>query len=281
MLENINILNELKEAEAVILLQADNRNYYAVPEEYFTSLASGVMANIFITSLPLVNPYIVPETYFYNLPNIILEKVNSSLLQQQAISKKDIYSIPNGYFNSFADDVLKKIKKQDNNVQQELEEISPFLSNIPRGNIYSLPENYFEQLNPLPGGNQNIQPAGKVISLGNKKSKWVNYAAAACISMLLFGGGYFFLADNKDNPVTAPVTASSSMDIQEELEGLSDSEIEAYLKENGNMAVFTNVGMDDVQHQNIDIQTLINDLPDEEIQQYLNDDKQAKTEEGI
>ena len=166
-------------------------------------------------------------------------------------------------------------------MQQELEEISPLLAKLSKENIYSLPVNYFEELNPLPAENQNKQPAGKVISLGSKKHKWLNYAAAACISMFLLGGGYFFLSGNKDNPVTTPVAASSKMDIQKELDGLSDSEIEAYLKENGNMGVFTNVGMDDDQHQNIDIQTLINDLPDEEIQQYLNEDEQAKTEEGI
>ncbi len=167
-------------------------------------------------------------------------------------------------------------------MQQELEEISPLLSKISRENIYALPENYFEQLNPLAAGDQYNKPAaGKVIALGSKTRKWLNYAAAACITMVLFGGGYFFISGNKNEPVNAPVAASPKTDIQKELEGLSDSEIEAYLKENVNMGVFTNVGMDDEQHQNIDIQTLIDNIPDEEIQQYLNEDEPAKTEEGI
>ncbi len=160
-------------------------------------------------------------------------------------------------------------------------EISPLLSKISKENVYSLPENYFEQLNPLAGSIKQNQRAGKMISLGSKTRKWINYAAAACISMILFGGGYFYFSNSKNKPVNVPIAASSKMDIQKELEGLSDSEIEAYLKENGNMSVFTNVGMEDEQHQNIDIQTLINDIPDEEIQQYLNDDEPAKTEEGI
>ena len=282
MQENINILNELKEVGAVALIQADNRNYYTVPEGYFINLASGIIANIFIGSLPAGNLYTVPEGYFDNLPEIILEKINTSLLQQQNITQKNVYSIPDGYFNSFADNVLKKIKSHNSNdVQQELEEISPLLSKISKENIYSLPENYFEQLNPLTTGIQRNQYAGKVISLDSKTRKWLNYAAAACIIMILFGGGYFFISGSKNKSENAPVTASSKMDIQKELEGLSDSEIETYLKENGNMAVFTNVGMDDEQHQNIDIQTLINDIPDEEIQQYLNEDEPAKTEEGI
>ncbi len=74
MWENINILNELKEAGATTLMHADNRNYYAVPDGYFINLASGVMANIFIESVPSANPYIVPGAYFLNLPGIILEK---------------------------------------------------------------------------------------------------------------------------------------------------------------------------------------------------------------
>ena len=96
--KNINILNELKEIGAVTLLQADNRNYYAVPEDYFTNLAPDVLANIFITSMPSVNPYTVPELYFNNLPDIILERINISLLQQQGISKKNIYTIPERLF---------------------------------------------------------------------------------------------------------------------------------------------------------------------------------------
>ncbi len=111
MLENINILKELKEAGAIALIQADNKNYYAVPEGYFPNLVSGIMANIFIESLPSANPYIVPEDYFDNLPEVILERIDNSILQQQGITQKNTYSVPDGYFNSFADNVLKKNKK--------------------------------------------------------------------------------------------------------------------------------------------------------------------------
>ncbi len=280
MWENINILKELKEAGAIALTHADNNNYYSVPEDYFTNLSSSVMANIFVRSLPSANPYTVSETYFTDLPKIILEKIDTGFFQHN-VSRENVYSVPNGYFNSLAEKVLQKIKNQGSEVQQELEELSPLLSKVSKENVYTLPRDYFKQLNPLGANIQQQQPAGKVVSLGNKTRRWLNYAAAACISLVLLGDGYFFISGNKNKIESTPVATASKTDIQKELEELSDSEIEAYLNENGSMAVFTNVGMDDDQHQNIDIQTLIDNIPDEEIQQYLNKDEPAKTREGI
>ena len=56
---------------------------------------------------------------------------------------------------------LKNIKAKNNNVQQELEELSPLLSKIPKINVYTVPAEYFES-NPVLSKHE-MQPA-KVIS---------------------------------------------------------------------------------------------------------------------
>lgn len=285
MQANINILNELKEAGAATLLQANNGNCYSVPDDYFNNLSSLAMANIFISKLPAIVPYKTPENYFENLPDNILDKINTASLQLPNRRQQDVFTVPEGYFDGFANSVIDKIKAQ-NDVRQELEEISPLLNTISKDNVYSLPETYFEELNPLTQAAKN-KPSAKVVSMGSKSRRWINYAAAACISAVLFGSGYFLMSGDKTKPAQNTQQSSQSIaiaeraDMQQQLADLSDSEIESYLNENSKVAVFTSTGTDDyLRDQNTDIEILIKDIPDEDIRQYL-DANDLKKEEGI
>ena len=144
MVEKINILNELKEVAATTLVAVGNNNYYTVPEGYFTNLPNNILSHVFIKSLPVSNPYSVPKGYFENLPEIISDKL--SLSSFNGNEERKAFSVPEGYFNTLADNILKKIKEPVfESVQQELNEISPFLSSLPKTNVYSVPENYFQE----------------------------------------------------------------------------------------------------------------------------------------
>ena len=159
MQESINILNELRESGADVLMDIGNKSPYSVPEDYFDSLASQVLAAIFLKYLPSENPYSVPSGYFEHLPGIILEKVNLyKNLPLPASKEKHLYSVPQGFFDGFADTVLEKITSSAGiNVQEELEELSPLLSRIPKTNVYSVPDNYFEQINALSTVEENTR----------------------------------------------------------------------------------------------------------------------------
>jgi hypothetical protein len=283
MQTNINILNELREAGAATLIQANNKNYYSVPDDYFSNLSSHAIANVFVSQLPATTPYAAPENYFKNFSDIVLDKINAISLQLQG-RKGGVFAVPGGYFDEFANNVIERIKaEKKNNVRQELEEIAPLLNAISKVNVYSLPAKYFDELTPLSHARKN-EPSAKVISIGSKSHRWINYAAAACIGAVLFAGGYFFISGNNTKPVqpTQPVAATVKANIQQQLADISDSEIESYLNENSSMAVFTGVGADyQPQNQNTDIQILIKDIPDDEIQQYLNEGESLKKEEGI
>ncbi len=280
---NFNISDELRDLNAVFLLNADRKNLFFIPENYFTELPGLLRANIFLNSLPATNPFTVPEGFFENFPTLMLSKLKSddALVNVTGNKKELLYSIPENYFDNFANEVLKKIKQSEPvSVQQELEEISPFLSTIPRTNVYSVPENYFLNLN------SNVtaeQPPAKVISIGSKTRKWANYAAAACVAALLFGGSFLHFYKKGNTEVTPAVaSALSSEDLQKKISVLSDEEITNYLKTNSNLAVYSNTGTDEYQQQNLDIQNMLQNVPDEDIQQYLDQDPQSSsTEEGI
>ena len=56
------------------------------------------------------------------------------------------YTVPEGYFESFAQAVLNRIQVEKMDARQELESLSPLLSSISRQVPYELPENYFNEL---------------------------------------------------------------------------------------------------------------------------------------
>jgi len=273
MQDKINILIELKEAGANILTAADNKNYFSVPEGYFNNLADDILTQVFIQSLPVSNSYYIPENYFENFPDILLKK----LLVENNISltKEIAYTVPEGYFDNLAGNILKKIKSSSSNpVRQELEELSPLLSSISKANVYNVPENYFEQLEPINEIQKNSLPSAKVISIGSRARKWVNYAAAACIAAVLFGGGYVYFSGKIPAIKTSQTFPSlAKMDVQKEISSLSDDEINNYLKDNNNTAVYTNTN--DSDQQGLDVETLLQNVSDEEIQQYLSQDPES------
>jgi len=275
MRDKFNISDELKENGAVALLDTNNKNYFSVPDNYFDDLASDILVNIFIKSLPTESPFAVPALYFENLPDIILDKIHVKKNLFLSIEEKNLYAIPDGYFTGLADNILNKIKSFSNPVQQELEEISPLLGKIPKTNVYSVPDNYFEESSSLIAVTRS-SPHAKIISLGARTRKWINYAAVACIAAVLFGGAYFYFENHKNYPITS----FKDTDVQTQISLLSDDEIANYLQENNNIGIYTNMGEDDNQPQNLNIQNMLQNVSDEEIQQYLNENPEAAKEEG-
>src|SRR3982751_439152 len=59
----------------------------------------------------------------------------------------DPMAVPQGYFDGFASEMLKKVRTLD--VAEELAGLSPALSSIPRVATYSVPGQYFQSLDPM------------------------------------------------------------------------------------------------------------------------------------
>ncbi|MEP6682942.1 MAG: hypothetical protein ABJA35_06775 [Parafilimonas sp.] len=270
----INILNELKEAGAAVLMNIDKSNFFTIPDDYFKNLHSDILSHVFIQSLPSGNPYTIPEEYFNHFPEIVLDKLSVPSFN---INKKGSFEVPEGYFDNLAHTILKKIKEPVfESVQEELSQLSPFLSDIPKVNTYSIPQNYFDALNPL-ASKRNTKQEAKIISIGGKARKWLSYAAAACIAAATFTGGYLYF---NSKSARNNISALANVDVQKQLSVLSDDEIDNYLKDNNNIAVYTNIGNDDQQQESIDLQDLLQNVSDEEIHQYLNEDPESRETGG-
>jgi hypothetical protein len=139
------------------------------------------------------NPYAVPQGYFENLPSAMLQKISGSPF----LSNENPYSVPVGYFESFPAMMIEKIRNHPDYLtsQEELEMISPLLSNLKKEPVYSVPEDYFGNFNVV----INHQPAAfdnpaRVVRMFSRKI--VRYAAAAVVTVLIATTAFVLLNRN-------------------------------------------------------------------------------------
>jgi hypothetical protein len=114
------------------------------------------------------SPYTVPAGYFDTLAvQVILriaaeEKSGEDPVLQ--ISKETIYQVPEGYFGNLADSIINRIKEGDSvNAKDELERLSPLLGKIGKANPFSSPDGYFTDIS------DNIIAGVKAIDFVNEE----------------------------------------------------------------------------------------------------------------
>jgi hypothetical protein len=154
------ILQRVKAEEVNIspALQQANNNPYEVPQGYFEGLANNILQRVKAEEVILSpalqqannNPYEVPQGYFEGLANNILqrvkaEEVNISPALQQA--NNNPYQVPQGYFDTLPETILNRVKATDtDSANEELEILSPLLSQIGKKMPFSTPAGYFNEV---------------------------------------------------------------------------------------------------------------------------------------
>jgi hypothetical protein len=162
-----------------------------------------------------------------------LNGLNSNL---PANKTKGPFSVPDGYFEGLAGQILARVKTADLSVTEELQQVSPFLAALPKSTPYQLPDGYFDQTilslpflvndvssavlaaagkampYTVPEGYFEQLPQSVLDKLPRTKAKvvpffsrtWMKAAVAAMIGGVIFLGGYRLLNNNEDN-ATAPI----------------------------------------------------------------------------
>lgn len=199
------------------------------------------------------NPYSVPQDYFETLPDILLEHIKTGL---PPATKNGPFSIPDNYFDNLPNRLLQAIKEKDSEryrIREELAEIAPLLLEIDTRNVYSVPGDYFSNLQLKP------VTTAKVVSFGSTVRRWINYAAAAAIVFVI--GLSAFLYVNKK-----AIESKEHPNIALKLATLNDEEINSFLSEDPGSA--TSPALESGQY---DLQQMFKNASDEEIMQYLMD----------
>jgi hypothetical protein len=167
------------------------------------------------------------------------------------------YSVPEGYFNALAGNILGRIKARDVQAADELAELSPLLSGLSRNMPFAVPAEYFESnmddlagivkedessviLSLIEKEMPNEVPYGyfdglsesiltrvaprkaKVVSLSGRN--WTRFAVAALMAGIITVSGIFYLNRSKDVPVDNPQWVASK------LKTVSDKELEEFVK---------------------------------------------------
>lgn len=115
--------------------------------------------------------------------------------------KENNFKTPEGYFDSFHDRLMDKIKQQEGEMEDSI---------IPKLDGFTIPEGYFEHLPEKVLSKLDFKES-KVIQLKSYKKFYYSAAAIAALFLLIFGLNW---------KTTAPVT----------FEDLASAEIDAYFE---------------------------------------------------
>lgn len=225
-----------------------------------------------VANLVRNNPYSVPMGYFDNIAESVLKQVaDAPLSLEMPAIKKQPYSIPQGYFEELANNILAKIdniqKAKHTEVFDELENVAPLLNTISKGNILSIPYDYFDELKiELPAENKEA----KVVLMANRNTvrRWMTYAAAASVLFILSTASYAYINHHLKS-------IDKSLTIGQRMATLKDEEIINYLQNDlGDFDPNTATSTDD----DPDINHLLINASDAEIERYLDTESDSGEE---
>lgn len=126
---------------------------------------AGISPTLAGAEIQPVTPYQVPTGYFEGLAEQILARVKAEALPPVLeAAKENPYSVPQGYFEKLPELILNRVRAEHAlNPQEEIEAISPLLSQLKNKQPFSVPDGYF---NELP---ENITDGAKAIDLVNEE----------------------------------------------------------------------------------------------------------------
>ena len=150
--------------------------------------------------------------------NNILEELKAMGSALADFPRNNVYSVPPGYFDSLAENVLLRIKAGNtSSAKEELEILSPLLSKASKKMPYEIPSGYFDQALPAP-------QKAKVVAF--TKTKWFRIAAAAVIAGMIILASLFYFGQGASERKAEKVFVKLSRDIRKMTETQKDSMID-------------------------------------------------------
>jgi hypothetical protein len=113
-------------------------------------------------------PYTVPDGYF---DTVAVQVILRIAIEEKSgedpglqINNETVYQVPEGYFENLAGNIINRIKARDAaNAKEELELLSPLLGSMGKINPFSSPEDYFTDIS------DNIVAGVKAIAFVNEE----------------------------------------------------------------------------------------------------------------
>jgi hypothetical protein len=239
--------------------------------------------------------------------NTILNELNEIESTLGNLSPQNLFVVPYGYFEGLPARIMARIKALEaGNAKEELEYLSPMLSNLSKELPYSVPAEFFQNfadrvtqqltanvnhktseeeiaelsplLSKLKNKNPYSVPAGYFAGLatpGVKKAtkiisitgrRWYRFAAAAVVIGIVVVSGWLLLTDQPN--VMKDPQAWIKKNVNKKVSQDKIDELVTLVKTEGN----TNIN-DEIKAANeqAEIKEMMKDIPEKEIEAFLND----------
>jgi len=143
----------------------------------------------------LQNVYLVPKGYFESFAMQVLSRIKTDETWLPGLPKETPYQVPEGYFEGLQEQIMEAIRQHPDyqSSEEELESISPILNSLNKRPVYSVPNGYFENLNVTVTENKT---RARVIPVTTRK--WFGYAAAAVITVVIVLGVFMISTNNRN-----------------------------------------------------------------------------------
>jgi hypothetical protein len=198
----------------------------------------------------------------------ILDELSGISPLLAGMERRDILSVPEGYFERLADAVLLRIRSA-NDINTELETVAPLLSTISRRHVYTVPAGYFNEVKfGVQGKAAAITGTGAKRFQLRSSGKWLQYAAAAVFAGVLITGAFLFTEHKKT--VKVDYEQYSHIDIPSALDRISDEDLEKYLNTRDHQAA-ARKAPSPLTMELPEVKANVHLLSDEELTDYLNE----------
>ncbi|MBN8699354.1 MAG: hypothetical protein J0L54_07060 [Chitinophagales bacterium] len=185
-----------------------------------------------IAAIEKRNVFTVPDGYF----DWVSENVFSAIKYDDAVVfNNQSGHIPQGYFDGLAESIMTRIKTVGNeSAGDELRILSPMLYSVQNENVFTVPDGYFDTFHDVILDKVKPRPA-KLVSFKRKTSVVIKYSVAAAFTGVMALGVFRFTETRgKTNQLPDYVIDGLKIkDVDQELSKLSDDAIIQYLEASG------------------------------------------------
>jgi hypothetical protein len=196
----------------------------------------------------------------------ILNELREITVVADQLSPKTPYEVPQGYFDDLAASILIRIKAEEASTPDaELRVLSPLLAQLDKRMPFTVPENYFNTLSSpvIPQAEKAV--SGKVISVSFTK-RILRYGIAAAVAGIIAVSTWFL--------IKTPDAAISQASVAQEVQKMSDAEMNDYIEGNSVASVYQNTpATSEITPE--DVKYMLADISDEELQHYVEQDNAA------
>ncbi|MBL7695377.1 MAG: hypothetical protein JNK91_11055 [Ferruginibacter sp.] len=185
-----------------------------------------------IAAIEKRNVFTVPDGYF----DWVSENVFTAIkYDDSAVLNNQAGYIPQGYFDGLAESIMTRIKTVGNeSAGDELRILSPMLYSVQNENVFTVPDGYFDTFHDVIL--DKVKPrTAKLVSFKRKTSVVIKYSVAAAFTGVM-ALGVFRFTETRGKADQLPdyvIDGLKIKDVDQELSKLSDDAIIQYLEASG------------------------------------------------